>query len=114
MAIFPPVPSTPSETPDETIARLTAELREARAQQAATTEILEIINRSPGDLPPVFNAILEKALSLCGVTFGSLMLYDGESFHVGAVHAMTEAFAERLRRGFLGIDAPPPITRLLD
>jgi GAF domain-containing protein len=74
------------------IALLTRELSEAREQQAATSEVLRVISSSPGELQPVFAAILANATRLCGAKFGTLYLCDGDAFRAAAFHNAPPAF----------------------
>src|SRR5262249_52741191 len=86
----------------------TRELTEALQQQTATADVLRIISSSPGDLKPVFNAMLENAVRLCEAEFGHLFLYDGEAFHAAALHSASQAFAEVRRQPIVLRDLQHP------
>ncbi len=75
--------------------RLFNETREALEQQMATSDILRIIASSPTDLQPVFTAIVERAVRLCGARFGRVYRYDGERIHMVAGYGLgAEGLAE--------------------
>jgi GAF domain-containing protein len=78
--------------------RLLNELRESLEQQMATSEVLRVISSSPGEIKPVFNAMLENAVRLCEAEFGHLFLFDGKAFHAAALHSASQAYAEVRRR----------------
>ena len=74
--------------------RLLNELRESLQQQTATSEVLSVISSSPGDLKPVFEAILANATQICDAKFGILALSEGDAFRTAALHGAPPAFAE--------------------
>ena len=76
------------------IARLARELNEAVEQQTATAEILRVISSSPGDLQPVFEAILENATRICEAKFGNLWLREGDKFRIVAMHGGTPEYRQ--------------------
>src|SRR6516225_4339394 len=98
-----PTPNSPTADLQQVNADLQRQLAEARAerdeseaQKAAITEVLGVINSSPGDLAPVFDAMLEKAMRLCAAAFGYLETYDGEHFHPVATRGLPAAYADYL------------------
>ena len=74
--------------------RLFNELRESLQQQTATADVLKVISSSPGDMKPVFEAMLTNALRICEAKFGHLLLYDGERFHAAHLHDVPAAYRE--------------------
>ena len=76
----------------------TADLTEALEQQTATSEVLQVISGSPGDLQPVFASMLENAVRICDATFGNIYRWDGEALHLLATHDTPPALAEARKR----------------
>jgi signal transduction histidine kinase len=75
------------------VERRTAELSESLEQQTATSEVLEVISSSPGELEPVFRKMLENATRVCGANFGTMNLWDGSRFNLVAGHNVPPEFA---------------------
>ena len=88
----------------------TADLSESLQHQTATSEVLKVISRSPGELDPVFRTILSSATSICDAQFGLLVLYEGGGFRCASMFNLPPAFAETFSRN--PVIYPPPIDPL--
>ena len=106
--------SNSSSTADETeVTRLTRELNEALERQAATSEVLQVISGSPGDLQPVFQAMLKNAVRLCEAKFGNIYRWDGDALHLVATQNAPTAFAQARRRSSFRPGAQTPSGRMI-
>ena len=76
----------------------TDDLSKSLEQQTATSKVLGVISSSPGELKPVFAAMLESAVRICGAKFGNLWLCEGNAFRVHAMHGAPPAYADFLQR----------------
>jgi GAF domain-containing protein len=92
--------------------RLLNELRQSLEQQTATSEVLGVISRSPGELEPVFESILANAMRLCEANFGFLHLYENGKFRTGARYKTSPAFAEDLAKRPLQPGPLHPLMRM--
>ena len=93
----------------------TADLTEALEQQTATSEVLQVISSSPGDLEPVFETMLENAVRICDAKFGNIYHWDDDQLHLIAMHNTPPAFAEARRRSpHRRVDMNRAATRMLE
>jgi two-component system, NtrC family, sensor kinase len=92
--------------------RLLNELRESLEQQTATADVLRVISSSPGDLKPVFNAMLANAVRICAANFGALYIFDGNNYHLAVGHNMPTAFLEERQRTPLSVTGNGAIARM--
>jgi two-component system, NtrC family, sensor kinase len=96
----------------EEVQAKTRDLEESLQQQTATSEVLQVINSSPGELAPVFEVMLEQATRLCEAGFGSLWIYEGKKFRAAAVHSVPPALAEFTREA-VPVEAAASLTELV-
>src|SRR5262249_35043598 len=91
----------------------TADLSESLEQQTATSEVLKVISSSPGDLQPIFSAMLESAARLCDASFGNIFRWDDEALRLVATYNTPAAFAEARSQFPLRRNQNNPIAEML-
>jgi len=87
-------PSAPEHKTQSDVAQLTRERDEALVREKATAEVLRVISSSPGDLEPVFRAILQNATRICEAKFGMLFLFKGEVCELAAEVGTSSEFSD--------------------
>jgi class 3 adenylate cyclase/putative methionine-R-sulfoxide reductase with GAF domain len=95
------------------LSQRTTDLTEALEQQTATSDVLQVISSFPGDLQPVFDAMLEKAARICDANFGNIYRWDGDAFHLVGTHNTPPALAEARGRSPVRFSARTPVGRML-
>ena len=98
---------------EQRVEQRTRELTKSLAQQMATSEVLQVISSSPGDLQPAFATMLENAVRLCDANFGNIYRWDGDDLHLIASHNTPAAFAEARGRSPNRPDPATPTGRMI-
>jgi two-component system NtrC family sensor kinase len=93
--------------------RLLNELRESLQRQTATADVLRVISSSPGDLEPVFDAMLQNAVRICEANFGNVYRWDGDSLRLAATHNTPAALADVRRQSLFRPSAESPLGRVV-
>jgi hypothetical protein len=86
--------------------QLTRELGEAYQRETATSEVLKVISSSPGELEPVFNAMLANATRICEAKIGVLYLRDGDGLRFAAAHGASPVYVEARKQRGVAPDGP--------